>query len=379
MEVESLHRLILDNKYDEVKSLLEANRFCANYNITRLPDEPEAPDADDTKYYIRPSRLPPDAPVISTLHCAVVNYVNVHRDADPSPDAKKIIELLIEYGADPTRDDINMDIIQSRNVLYQIWGDVTPLKLLTSMTKPTESTIHQSNAKDVSVLEKMLKAAETKWKEDHSGSISVPETTFHVLANLRGAKEMVTMAFDCSDGEQVTAHPDILSWGSPFFANFFNGPWTDAYPDRCWKTEYSSFVINIILDYLYTGTVNQAVLREHCMSVYVASSEFQFQGLHQLARTTIIECLSASTIKDAMELAHLYKDDTILTLCINYIDDHWQAVLIQPSFAALSVENPDLWKEIYISFLPGYTYESYVPRKRRKTAHDDRDEKKEAM
>jgi hypothetical protein len=324
-----------------------------------------------------------EAPKFSLLHYAVINLrINGIASSASTDEAVKIVRLLLQLGADPTIEakHVEMNSFASDCLLH----GYTPSQTLTAMRiQPPILTARNSGYCDE--LLTALQEAENRWKEKLIEPIPIPPSVFRTLSNLRLSKDVDYMTFQCKDNVDITAHPVILSASSSYFHRFFTSPWAVECPDRCWKTEQTSTVMNIILDFVYTGQVDIKLMADNCCSVYVAAAEFEFDDLKIVARHYLkdslsldnneghlalaylhedkelievrreymIQHLTCDNIIQRLEFAHTHNDKLLTEACSAYVKSHSSEMLISSRFAVLPYENPELWKKMFNQLVTG--------------------------
>jgi hypothetical protein len=317
----------------------------------------------------------------------VVNLRITRTESEASmKDAVKICLLLLEQGADPTVRAKNVSISKSGNTSVR-FDNTTPRKALIGMKDwnymPRSATI----LKEYNQVCKVLEREEKFWKWNCNNSVTLPQSVLQTLTKLRQSKDSIDMTFLCKDNVDVLAHSNIVAASSPYFERFFAGPWANEFLDGCWKTEYTSTIINIILDFVYIGKFNNQLLKDNCCLVYAAATEFEFDDLRIVARKYMISGLSSDNNTDLLEIAYLHKDDELTEDCQDYMIENLSSdsildclefvhshndeklinachefvmanlneVILNPSFSRLPFENPELWKKIFTRMIPNGT------------------------
>jgi BTB/POZ domain len=340
---------VWDNDLQGVKDVLEANKLCINI----LPNPPEysplVSRASSIRHQITYTENMKDTHTpFSILHYAVLNIYHLCNASEKSlSDAIEIFNYLLDGGANPTIKPLGIIITYTSSKHTPITDGVTPLLLLNRFTT---SNLYKNQPADIQQklkdIAERLPRLEKEWTARLNKSVVVPNVVMEMYCKLRNSNTPDSMTFCCKDGVEVSAHPCILSASSSYFEAFFNGPWTYLHPDRRWNTEYTSIVINNILDFAYAGHVNHAAFIEHGIGLYKASAEFQFLGMNRVVADYLRSYLSLENVKETLSLAFLHEDTDLLAGCYDFIDKNFRKVMLDSSFVALSVENTDLWKAL---------------------------------
>jgi hypothetical protein len=233
-------------------------------------------------------------------------------------------------------------------------------------------------------LKLALKDAEQTWrKRDHGKMVEIPQGVPQIWKKMRTLHSGDTITFQCQDYVDVIAHPALLSASSPYFERFFASPWTGVDNNRCWKTAHTSVIINILLDFIHTGEVDEELCRQHDVVLYQTVMEFEMGSMKTLVRDNVFQCFSPDNIKDRYSLAKLHDDEVLVNACRDYMavcfslgnikdrlqfaqlqgDDalkckcfdfvnaHFRTIMLDLNFVALSSEDPDLWVDMCRHYL----------------------------
>jgi BTB/POZ domain len=216
--------------------------------------------------------------------------------------------------------------------------------------------------------------ATNNWTNELNDTSSLPLSASQLLANFRLCPENDRMTFVCSDGVRINAHRSVLSLYSPVFKAYFEGPWSATHPDGEWETIYPSKLINAILDFMYSGkTKTQLLLRNRNM-FYTVAQEFQLTSLADIARDCMISSLGFGNIKSTLEIAFLHKDEDLRDTCYDFIESNLEDVILDPAFACLAAEKPDLWEDMCRYLRPDKPYKKYSPMDCNKRTCNDKEE-----
>jgi BTB/POZ domain len=365
---DNLRDKIVANDDKGVETFLSMKKFCIHAQPSWKEGVDLINEIDELDYYCMEEEKEivnvlnsSTSPGFSHLHYAVVNvYNNVFEDEASTDRALRIATLLLESGADPTATTHEITYQVDPKVQDTITTRMSPKDLLLCLVKNPwriqDEDIYTSKLDAILV---QMTIWNDSWEEQCPDPVVVPKGVFSMLAKLRSSITFDSMTFVCKDGEEVIAHPIILAASSPYFRAFFDGPWAETHPDGRWKTEHTSDLMNTMLDYLYTGHVHHKGFEVQGKDIYAAASEYEFAGLKRLARVYLSRGLSVDTVKETLWLAHLHDDEMLITACYEFVKKDPLRVVMNQSFAALSIENPDIWKELYKVILPDDEYRPY--------------------
>jgi BTB/POZ domain len=370
MITEKLRDMILDKDEEGIKKLIPAN----TPNVAALVNESiSLPDRDDYPFFYRTKSGSTGTPVFSALHYAVTNVlVECERGLESGRKALSICKLLLRRGADPTKQASNVTIVCASDRTANVIKAKSAFTLAKCVIKA--HSIDWKHPKYGRLFIKFtisLVTARHNQSNKNNGNIAIPQNLQELLANFRSCPDNDRMTFVCSDGVDIRAHRSVLSLYSPVFKAYFEGPWSETHPDGRWETTYASDLINAILDYIYTGRVNDQYISANCQRVYAAAHEFQMAKLTALAREYMIDGIDHSNIKSRLEVAHLHNDEDMLDACFDFVGSNSITVLLEPSFALLITEKPDLWQRMFRYLLPTRPYNSAPLEESKKRAIED--------
>jgi BTB/POZ domain len=355
MAAEQLCKKIMSNDIEGVKAILDSNKFCINLQVTQYI---AYPDLNSRIPFVRALIIrcgnTPCPSGFSLLHYAVVNVLRCVEISLQSLDVSiEICKVLLDSDADPTATIKDLNPFGMPLNSSHTGRPLTPADLLEIMQGYPISMRYTEQKRDrVRVLIHRMRGAEDEWKKRSINHVSVPQGVYNLLVQLRVTDTPDAMTFCCSDGVDVIAHPMILAATSPYFKHFFSSSWTNVSSNKQWKTRHTSVLMNIMLDYVYTGHVDHRGFQTHCKELYAASAEYELDGVLSLARNYLINGLSMSSIREALELAHLYNDEKVIKACHDFVKADALNIVMTPSFAVLSVENPDLWEKLRTALVP---------------------------
>jgi BTB/POZ domain len=251
-------------------------------------------------------------------------------------------------------------------------NDSTSITLMDSLYK--SHSIDVKDAKIHKVYTKLRDDLETAVKDQKNKMIEViplPQSIQQLLTNFRSCLDNDRMTFVCSDGSKIHSHKSVLSLYNPVFKACFEGPWSETHPDGAWKTIHPSHLINFLLDYMYSSKVDQNFISSNYENVFAAAHKFQLTKLCTLSRDFLIDSINFDNVRDILETAYLYDDELLLAACYEFVECNMEDILLEPSFACLAGEQPDLWENMFQYLRPQKSYSKYDPGERKKRSRSD--------
>jgi BTB/POZ domain/Ankyrin repeat len=362
MTAAQLRDLILENDEAGIKVLLSpgsSNVATIINSLAPLPTRSEFPTFQPQKNVGKNT-----VTEFSALHYAVINLFSVHiKGIAPARRALRICKLLLRKGANPAKETKNVWVKFAPPRPNLMSGEATAIKLLDFLAKQhsIEST-SLSNREMFTILRSAIETATNDWISKTYGTDSVPLTASKLLANFRLCTSNDIMTFVCSDGVKISAHRSVLSLYSLVFKTFFDGPWSDTHPSGEWETVHTSERINAILDYIYVNKVDEGYTAATCEDLYKVAREFQLTSLIDIAKDYLSDTLTCDNVKETIRLAHLHDDEDLLDICFDFVEANLKEVMLEPSFAYLVSESPELWEKMFAYLQPEKTYSKYTPK-----------------
>jgi hypothetical protein len=151
-----------------------------------------------------------------------------------------------------------------------------------------------------------------------------------------------------SGGEEISipAHQCILSAASPCFERYFAGPWgREQNQDGIWHTHVPSQLLKGLLTFIYTGEQLETNDLNYTMDLIKVAHEFELKGLVGACETYCCNKISKGSVKDLIQVGHDYEATRLFDACVSFVRNTW-VVLLDPQFAALAAERPDVWSRL---------------------------------
>jgi hypothetical protein len=123
------------------------------------------------------------------------------------------------------------------------------------------------------------------------------------------------------------------------------------HPNLQYSTLHTLWIMDLILDFVNVGRVDQVGFNTHCKDLYTAGLKWQILPLVNMARSNLSCNLTANNIKDILCLAHRAQDVQLVEACYKFTRPNFASIVLDASFAALSFENPPLWRDLQKAML----------------------------
>ena len=195
--------------------------------------------------------------LVPPLHQAVLNcferskreFHSFDKDDKIWRPSKQILNSLLEFSANP-----NQTAVFGLGEQDNFNGDALDFaaSLKSKLTKHCEK--FQITSMEI-VIGSLIKAGRSLHSE--ISLTTVPESTRLLWSTMNSEGYFKDFIFDAS-GETIYAHRCILNAASPFFARFLAGDQSDCVRIQCTRP---AAVIRAVLGFMYTGSLNPAVLK----------------------------------------------------------------------------------------------------------------------
>ena len=110
--------------------------------------------------------------------------------------------------------------------------------------------------------------------------------------------------------------------------------------------------MRIVLTFIYTGTVSCLQLDADALGALSVACEYELSGLIHLCEESIIRQLTETTVKDALQFAHLHGRSELKQSCFEFVEENCAKVLMHPSMMSLATEDTELWAELGKAITP---------------------------
>ena len=294
----------------------------------------------------------------SPIHVAVVNaYHHGRMDGIASKQragALKIIDLLLEAGADVST--------SCNNVLFCNVGDLNisspgapldPISLTLSLKKVKTSSIHADERVDMmdEVLVRLV-AARTAQKRRLPSKVTISALVANTYRDLCLSEMYSDITIVCSDGVELLAHCNLLAAASPVLR--------DSFPkdgSRRLTVNRKSRIMKAVLQFIYTGQIEETILDSETATLLSVSSEFQLEALEQVCAGKCGERLTIHNVRIMLDIGERHKARWIKKECLDFLQRQpLPTALGHPKILALAKENPKLWQEILMTVGGDYSY-----------------------
>jgi hypothetical protein len=279
---------------------------------------------------------------MSLLHLAVSNLARCTSDQDLTR-AIDIFKLILSCGSELVLKEPAIGFFLPGPRIHL--NGKTPIQLASDVHSKSKINDKERIYEVISMLSKEV---ELKVRKDKPREVTVLAGSLKGSKKLRQLSDFYDFDFVCTDGHIIKAHRNVLAAHSPYFADFFKTSWANVHEGK-WRTEHNSTMINTLLDFMYLGQIDHAYFDKDHLAIYTIAMEFQMPCLKEVSGVFMMNNLTTSTVMKTIQLANLHNDTGLKDACLSYIQANCSMMLVEPSFAAFSLEDPVLWKDILTS------------------------------
>lgn len=285
------------------------------------------------------------------IHVAVVNaYHHGRMDGIACKQrvgALKILDLLLDAGADTSA--------TCNKVLFCNIGDLNisspgapldAISLALSLKKVKTSSIHADERVDMmdEVMGRLVAARQAQ-KRRPTPTVTISQLVANTYRDLCMSSQYSDITIVCVDGVELPAHCNVLAAASPV--------WKNAFPkdgsQRLTITR-SSKVMKAVLQFIYTGQLDDAILESETATLLSISSEYQLEALEQICAGKCGERLTIQNVRIMLDIGERHKARWIKKECLDFLQRQpLPVVLGHPKIFAFAKENPKLWQEILMA------------------------------
>jgi speckle-type POZ protein len=168
------------------------------------------------------------------------------------------------------------------------------------------------------------------------------------------------------EGETIEAHSLILSSRSEVFDKLLNGGMRESMSKKVLVEDCSALIFKALLSFLYTddlhcmdeamqkatsvdqgSTSTETVSRVTWLqSVLAVSHKYELMRLQAWCEQKLCECISNDDACSILCQAHLYEAKQLTNACLDFIREHYAAVIVTEKFGTLGKEWPEVMLKI---------------------------------
>jgi len=153
------------------------------------------------------------------------------------------------------------------------------------------------------------------------------------------------------DEETIKCHSFILAARSEVFDRELNGGMNESISkviiiEDCDATTFKGF-----LRFLYTDDLD-CIKELSLQSMLAVSHKYQVARLQLYCEQQLCDGITTENICSVLRQAHLYQASQLEKVCLTFLRDHMNLVVVTPEFVSLSKEWPDLMLKLN-TFLAG--------------------------
>ena len=148
---------------------------------------------------------------------------------------------------------------------------------------------------------------------------------------------------NCSDGIKLPAHKAILANASDYFAAQLYGTWAEVRNAHAEiEAEYSSYVMQMVLTHIYTGSFEPKALDKHAEELLNASTRYLLDSFKQICEGHLVETLAVENVTERMQMAARFGCASLLKESLVFARSNLQQLFWHPLFRSLEAQHPEL-------------------------------------
>ena len=147
------------------------------------------------------------------------------------------------------------------------------------------------------------------------------------------------------DGKEFKAHSQVLSEASPFFEKLLNSDMKESKEGVVRLEMFTEPVMEITLEFIYTGTLVQILSQEMAEGLIVAADYFLLPNLKTLAEAVAVSVgtMNTSNCISTYHVAELFQCEELLSKARHFILANFTAVAKTEEFLNLSSKEVEMW------------------------------------
>ena len=190
-------------------------------------------------------------------------------------------------------------------------------------------------------------ATQAKEIESQAAKIAILKRPALATASMLFSEDFSDLVF-VAGGERIPAHRFILAASSEHMGALLKGPWRENVEGQAVEVpmEQSAVAVRVMLQFVFTGEIDEAGLSSDVMGVLDLSSRHLLPELKAACERCLVGSLTVPTIPEALVTAHLYDLTDLEAACVELIKANLAAVTFSSSFMKLKRARPAIWKQL---------------------------------
>ncbi|KAI1705071.1 BTB/POZ domain-containing protein [Ditylenchus destructor] len=180
-------------------------------------------------------------------------------------------------------------------------------------------------------------------------TISMEQTSILQLTDHIGKMWKSQLFTDCTlkvGSKSFPAHKCILGQWSEVFRKMFSPPTKEAESGVVEITDFSPDAISAMLEYMYTGLVNNKVMEKYALELLALSDKYAVISLKEVCEVFLASRLTTKNFLQIMFLADRHSAAKLKQACVDRLVMHGRAALQSKEWEELKSQNKELATEL---------------------------------
>lgn len=130
----------------------------------------------------------------------------------------------------------------------------------------------------------------------------------------------------------IPAHKFILALRSSVFRAMLNGPMSEGVSGKVVITDFSAEAIQDMLCFMYTDTISESALVQHCDELLAIACKYDIGMLQSLCETQLVATMTVNNASNLLQMADLYGAVHLKHRCLHFVAQNARAVASHDSF-----------------------------------------------